>query len=149
MALSNEKKKSLEAKVTFQFNATPEQLFQAWIEPQMVSHWMTASGGTMLRTEIDARLGGTFAFVVRRQGEDIAHIGEYFEFEKPHRLGFTWSVPQDSSDISRVFIEITSKKAGSSELTLVHEMHPNWELYIERTSEAWKKMLQKIADHLK
>jgi uncharacterized protein YndB with AHSA1/START domain len=33
----------------------------------------------------DARIGGSFSFVVRRQGEEIDHMGTYLEIDRPQR----------------------------------------------------------------
>jgi uncharacterized protein YndB with AHSA1/START domain len=92
-------------------------------------------------------VGGSFSFVVRRQDNEIDHIGKYLEIDRPRHLVFTWGIVQDSGDSSRVIIEIIALEPGS-ELTLTHEMDPEWGEYEDRTRDAWSKMLQVLDDTL-
>ena len=48
------------------------------------------------------------------------------------------------SDSSRVTVDIVPAAAGCS-LTLVHELHPAWSAYAERTQAGWTKMFTALA----
>ena len=96
---------------------------------------------------LDARVGGSFSFVVRRQGEEIDHVGEYLEIHRPRRLVFTWGIRMGTTDSSRVTIDIAPLEKGC-ELTLIHELHPDWADYADRTEAAWTKMLDALATTL-
>ncbi|MDP9253784.1 MAG: SRPBCC domain-containing protein [Verrucomicrobiota bacterium] len=74
----------------------------------------------MVRVEIDAGVGGAFVFVDRRDGEDIEHIGEYLEIDRPRRIVFSFSVPKYSQESTRVTIDIVPLETGC-ELTLNRE----------------------------
>jgi uncharacterized protein YndB with AHSA1/START domain len=129
------------------FNVSPERVFDAWLDSEAIGKWMfgpAVHNEEVLRMRLDARVGGTFSFVVRRKGEEIEHVGEYLEISRPRRLMFTWGV-SSTADRSLVKIDIVPKKAGS-ELTLTHELHPDWKDYAERTKEAWTKMLASLND---
>jgi len=129
------------------FKVSPERVFDAWLDTEAIGKWMfgpAVRNEEALRMRLDARVGGTFSFVVRRQGEEIEHVGEYLEISRPRRLMFTWGV-SSTADRSRVTIDIVPKKAGS-ELTLTHELHPAWADYADRTKEAWTKMLASLND---
>lgn len=98
--------------------------------------------GQMVRVEIDARVGGPFCFVDRRDGEDVEHTGEYLEMIRPRRLVFTFSVPKYSPDITRVIIDIVALGTGC-ELTLTHErVLPD---YSSRTQAGWAGILDGLA----
>lgn len=133
--------------VTRQIAAPPEQVFDAWLDPVMIGKFMF---GPRLRDEevvhlhVDARVGGTFSFLVRRQGTDIDHVGHYRELNRPRRLVFTWGIAGASADESVVSIEITATGTGS-ELTLTHEMDARWAEYAGRTEAGWTKMLGSLA----
>ena len=129
--------------VTRRFSASPERVFDAWLDTVKVGMWMFQSD-EIVRMEIDARVGGTFSFVVRRDGEEIDHTGEYLEIDRPRRLVFTWGVPQASPDFDRVVVEIAPLETGC-ELTLTHELHPEWADYASRTAAAWTTMLNALA----
>jgi hypothetical protein len=82
-------------------------------------------------TEMEARVGGLWTIIDRRLGTDYKAIGEYLEIERPHRLTFTFGMPQFSEEFSRVTIEIVPAGAGCF-LTGVRErvhssmVHRSW-----------------------
>ena len=94
-----------------------------------------------LRT--DARVGGSFSFVVRRNGQQLDHVGEYLELDRPRRLVFTWGVQQDGGATSKVVVEIAAVEGGC-ELTLTHEMEPRWASFTASAEASWTKMLNAI-----
>ncbi len=46
--------------------------------------------GNIVRCENNPKVGGYFIFVDRREGDDIEHIGQYLELDKPNLIKFTW-----------------------------------------------------------
>ncbi len=138
---------NISVRVTHRFNASPERVFDAWLSPETLGQWMFGSNvreEEVVRLTVDARVGGSFSFVVRRQGEEIDHVGEYLEITRPHRLVFTWGIREHLPDSSQVIIEIVPLETGS-ELTLTHELHPDWADYASRTQAGWIKMLDALA----
>lgn len=132
--------------VTRRFAASAERVFDAWLDPVLIGQWMF---GPRLRDEevlhlnVDGRVGGSFSFLVRRQGHEIDHIGTYREIDRPKRLVFTWGIAGESTDESQVIITIVPLAAGC-ELTLTHEMDPKWAEYTSRTQAGWAKMLDAL-----
>ncbi|BCU81241.1 hypothetical protein JIR001_10240 [Polycladomyces abyssicola] len=138
-------------RVTRRFSASPEQVFDAWLDPEMIGKWMFGHAHPereeeVVRISLDPRAGGSFSFVVRRQGQEIDHVGEYLEIDRPRRLVFTWGVA-DVGDNSRVIIDIIPLEKGC-ELTLTHELHPNWADFASRAEAGWIKMLDVLAETL-
>lgn len=137
-------KPSINVSVSHRFSASAERVFDAWLDAERAAQWMFATPtGKMVRAEIDPRVGGTFRFVDRRDGEDVDHTGEYLEIDRPRRLVFTFSV--DGSEADRVIIDIVPLETGC-ELTLTHEMSPEWAAYADRAKEGWSTMLDGLAD---
>jgi uncharacterized protein YndB with AHSA1/START domain len=141
--MSPETESTVHARVTRRFSASPECVFDSWLDPEKVRRWFAPELGEMVRVEVDPRVGGSFSFMQRRDGEDVDHVGEYFEIDRPRRLVFTWGVPPEPSD-SRVIIDIVPLETGC-ELTLIHEMDAEWADYLDRTEDAWARMLDAIA----
>lgn len=133
----------IEVVVTRQFAASAERVFDAWLDTAFLERWMfgpAVRDEEMVRLSVDARVGGKFSFLVRRQGTEIDHVGTYLEIDRPRRLVFTWGIGGESVDESRVVIEITPLEHGC-ELTLTHEMGSKWADFKERTQAGWSKML--------
>jgi uncharacterized protein YndB with AHSA1/START domain len=139
------------ARVTHKYNATAERVFDAWLDTALIGRWMFGPAlreEEIVRLSLDARVGGRFSFVVRRQGQEIDHIGRYLELTRPHRLVFTWAVAPAKDDGSRVVVEI-APFGNECELTLTHELTPEWAAYVDRTREGWTKMLTALGATLR
>lgn len=130
-------------RVTRRFSASADRVFDAWLDPKRASRWLFATPtGTMVRAEVDARVGGKFAFVDRRDGEDVEHVGEYLEIKRPRRLVFTLRVPKYTSDTTRVSIDILPVEGSGCVLTLTHEGVS--EELAPRVQEGWGKILDDL-----
>jgi uncharacterized protein YndB with AHSA1/START domain len=130
-------------RVTRRFAASPERVFDAWLDPANAGKWLFATpSGQMVRVEIDPRIGGRFNFVDRRDGKDIEHSGEYHELDRPRRLVFTFSLPKYASESTRVNVDIVPIGTGC-ELTLSHESV--YQDYVSRTEAGWAGILDGLA----
>jgi uncharacterized protein YndB with AHSA1/START domain len=130
-------------RVTHRFDSSAERVFDAWLDPKTAGRWLFATPtGQMVRVEIDARVGGQFILVDRRNGEDIEHRGEYLEIDRPRRLVFTFGVPKYSRETTRVSIDIAPRDSGC-ELTLTHE--GVLLEYADRTKGGWTEILGRLA----
>ncbi|HTV20698.1 MAG TPA: SRPBCC domain-containing protein [Polyangiaceae bacterium] len=137
---------SVSVRVTHRFSASAERVFDAWLDPSKACKFLFATAtGQIVRTEIDARVGGGFTIVDRRNGEDVAHVGTYVAIERPRRLVFELSVPKYSADSSRVSIDIQPLDKGC-ELTLVQHMAPRYAEYKARTGDGWRRILQVLEE---
>lgn len=125
--------------VTRHFNASPERVFDAFLDPMKIAVWMLGpEEGEATRVEVDPRVGGAFTFVIRRHGVEVEHVGEYRELARPNRLVFTWGVPQLSAESTVVAIGVGPDGAGAS-VTLDHEgVLPD---DAERTTTGWTAIL--------
>jgi uncharacterized protein YndB with AHSA1/START domain len=133
-----------DVRVTHRFSATPERVFDAWLDPEKARHFFFATPtGQMVRAEINARVGGKFVMVDRRDGEDIEHTGEYLEIDRPRLLVFKFAVPKYSPNVDRVTIEIVPLETGC-ELTLTQEMKPEFAEYKSRSEKGWKTILEAL-----
>jgi uncharacterized protein YndB with AHSA1/START domain len=134
-------------RITRRFDAPPERVFDAWVNPEMARKWLFKSkevDAFERRVEIDARLGGSYFITNRHEGTELEAIGEYLEFNRPHRLVFTFAIPKLSPDSGRVMVEIVPDGTGCV-LTLTHELPAEWH---RATEEGWNKMFDALADDL-
>ncbi len=131
-------------RVAHRFRQSSERVFDAWLDPAKAKKFLFATPtGEMVRAEIDPRVGGRFVFTDRRNGEDVEHVGEYLEIDRPRRLVFSFAVPKFfSAERTRVVIEIVPLENGC-ELTLTHEgVLPD---YVSRVEGGWKMILEGLA----
>ena len=126
-------------RVSRRFGASAERVFDAWLDPDIASRFLFATpSGEMVRADIDARVGGRYSLVERRDGEDVEHTGEYLEIVRPSRLVFTFGVPKYGDATTIVTIEIASLGEGC-ELTLTDQTVPTE--WAERNREGWTAIL--------
>ena len=132
-------------RVTRRFDASPERVFDAWLDPATVGRWLFATPtGRVVRAEIDARVGGSYTIVDRRDGEDVAHAGRDLEIDRPRRLVFTLSVEKYEQDVDRVAVDVAPLDAGC-ELTLTHEMRAVSAEIAGRAEGGWAGVLRELA----
>lgn len=130
----------VEFTVTHRYAHPPERVFDAWLDPAIARKFLFATPtGEMVRAEVDARVGGQFAFVDRRPDMgDVLHTGEYKVVDRPRRLVFTFGVPKFNPDFTEVEVEITPTEGGC-EVRLTQRDTP--EEWAERSAEGWATIL--------
>lgn len=128
------------------FAASPERVFDAWLNPEMARRFLFATpDGEMQAVEIDARVGGVARIVERRPQGDAAHRLKFEVIERPSRLVFLFAAdPAVEGEWTRVTIEIAANATGCT-LTLTHEMDPQWAAYEDRTRQGWTMILDGLA----
>jgi uncharacterized protein YndB with AHSA1/START domain len=135
-------KQRIKARVVRRFSASPQRVFDAWLDSKTAGNWLFATPtGETICTEIDARAGGWFYIVERRNGESIEHIGEYLELVPPRRLVFTLLAEKYSLDFDRVTVEIHPLGVGC-ELNLIHETMPE---FAQEARRDWIEALDGLA----
>jgi len=132
--------------VTRDFAASPERVFDAWLDPTQASRFLFATpDGDMLICEIDARVGGRALIVERRASGDAHHRMQFEVIERPHRLVFLFAAdPAEEGEWTRVSIEIEEIPNGCT-LSLTHEMDPQWAAYEEQTRKGWGVILESLS----
>lgn len=121
------------------FGVAAERVFDAWLNPATARRFLFATpGGTMVRTEMDARPGGSFLVVERRGEVDVEHMGVYLEIDRPRHLSFVFRVPLYWTESSCVRLGLIPREGGC-ELSLTHEgVLPELS---ERVREGWQNIL--------
>ena len=134
--------------LTRAFAAPLEAVFDAWLTPTLAGQFLFATqDGEMIRADIDPEVGGEFCFVDRRDDEDIEHLGEYLEIDRPRRIVFVFAVNR-SPDFTRVAVDISARDDSDGAgcvLTLTHEMNPRYAQFAERTRQGWETILDRLA----
>src|SRR5687767_10345011 len=70
--------------VKHRFTASAERVYDAWLDPAKMRKFLyTTATGEIVRCDVDGRVGGKYAIIDRRNGEDVLHEGTYLELEHP------------------------------------------------------------------
>jgi len=106
------------------FAATPEEVFDAWTNPEVLTRWWAAQPSwTSPGCEVDLRVGGRYALRMRDdEGRVYAVGGEYREVNRPRRLVYTWCWEgTDGPHPGHVSLVTVEFRAGAAGTTVVLE----------------------------
>jgi uncharacterized protein YndB with AHSA1/START domain len=103
--------------------ASPEELFDAWLDPEAVGIWMRPGAILTTLAKIDARVGGHYEFVMHSESATYPTSGTYRVIDRPHRLVFTWQPGGTREFESVVTVEFLRVDQGT-EVVLTHEQLP-------------------------
>lgn len=132
-------------KLQKRINAPIEKVFNAWLDADTLSRFMTPLPGMPEpRVEVDGRKGGSFTIYMQVGDEEVPHRGEYLEVNPHSRLTFTWVSPF-STDGSTVTIELSALGKNRTRVELVHVKFPG---EAERSSHqgGWMNVLEKLGE---
>lgn len=138
-------KEPIQIRISRRFTASAERVFDAWLDQKTAGRWWFATPtGKMQKVEIDGCVGGKFMIVERRGDENAEHSGTFIELDRPRRIVLDFATDREHAP-TRVTIEIVAQKDGGCELTLSHDLSPEWADYKDRTSQGWTMILESLA----
>jgi uncharacterized protein YndB with AHSA1/START domain len=118
--------------------ASPETVFDFFVEPDRMVQWMGRS------VNLDPRPGGTFHCDIN--GEAVAS-GEFVELDRPNRVVFTWGWEGEDSvtkpGASRVEVLLEPDGEGTH-LRLIHHDLPTAES-AEKHGHGWRHYVDRLA----
>jgi uncharacterized protein YndB with AHSA1/START domain len=111
--------------------ATPQQVYRAWMDPELARTWFSPAHRDATRVEIDPRVGGRYEVWHSAVEGDSGHVGggmsgEILELVENERLVFDWQFVGPERELdpereTRLTIELRAAAPGTTLLTLVHE----------------------------
>ncbi len=160
----NEKEESKTPRLVIKrtFKASPERVWKAWTDPDIVRIWWGPRGYTNPVSKIDLWAGGRFLSCMRSpDGQDVWSTGVYKEIVPPSKLvytdafsdadgniipafryGFTGDFPKESLVTLRFH-----RKGDSTEMELEHSGMPEGAMS-EMTRMGWNESFDKLAEYL-
>ncbi len=131
------------------FDATVEQLWEAWTDPDEAQHWWHPRGVHTPRgsIEFDMRVGGRYRYTMVNDatGDEYPTGGVYLEVTPPTRLVFTWGYPDADPDQSPVVTVALTPDGGGCRMTFtitgLDGMH-------DSIQGGWEQTIDVLADHL-
>ena len=124
-------------------NAPIDKVFDAWLDADMLSKFMTPMPGMPEpRVEAEGRQGGKFTIFMLVGEDEIPHSGTYLEVDRPNKLVFTWESPF-SSDGSTVTINFKEINETQTEIDFTHIIFPDEESRSNHEG-GWTSILEKL-----
>ena len=130
---------STDVRIDRVLKATIERVYDAWIQPELLTKWYCPNPELDLKVDADVRVGGDYVVTM---GPYVVR-GQYTEVDPPKLLGFTWKWDHEGGP-SQVRVELTEVDGGTRML-LLHTALPSpedaaghlegWELQFDRLTE--------------
>jgi uncharacterized protein YndB with AHSA1/START domain len=95
-------------RITRDFDAPPEKVFKAWVDPDLIVRWLGPKSTDMRLDQWEARTGGNYRYAALRNGEEIAAFyGSFHEVRPSERLvqTFTWEGMPDGVSLETMTFE--------------------------------------------
>ncbi|PWU15347.1 MAG: SRPBCC domain-containing protein [Bdellovibrio sp.] len=112
----SDSRKLIEVKVERIIPASPEELFDGWLDSNIPGTTWNAAEKFIL----DAKVDGLFYWLLK----GTAHYGRFTEMERPNKMQHTWVSPNTSGLESKVTLTFT-KQGDSTLMSLVHSGLPD------------------------
>lgn len=94
-------------KITREFDATPERVFRAHVDPDLYARWVGPNSGEIEIQTWDARTGGSWAFSGTSAAGENSFYGSFHEVRPPERIvqTFTWAGDPDGVSLETLTLE--------------------------------------------
>lgn len=138
--------------------APPEEVYEAWLDPQLLQQWMAPGRFDVQRAEVDARVGGHLRIWHADTG---SHVGgfecEILELQPYERLVFRWGFVGPRRAAGPVYdslltITLQATRSDETTLTLVHERLDDLAAAMpegaRNVEQGWAMVLDKLAELL-
>lgn len=107
--------------VTRLFEASPERVFDAWLNREEWQAWIGPEGMNCDVPRLEPRVGGRYQITMRLTDGRVLPVGGIFRtIDRPRTLVFTWGLEGDASRESLLTLTFT-RKGDKTELTLRQE----------------------------
>ncbi|MEO8316371.1 MAG: SRPBCC domain-containing protein [Pseudomonadota bacterium] len=123
--------------------ASPEELFDAWLDPEALGIWMRPNGIRHTTAKADARVGGSYEIIMQGDENTYPHHGVYRVIDRPRRLVLTWLSHGTEGCETLVTVDFLPVDQRT-EVVVTHERLP--EGARESHTRGWTSGLERLAE---
>lgn len=135
------------AEIRRRLAASPEVVFRAFADAQLVSQWLSPSPEvTLVVLAFDFRVGGRYRFAYHLpDGRTMFVNGAYQAIDAPSRIVFSWNIepPDEHAGLESVVSVTITRVAGGADLLIRHARltHAGAKM---RHAEGWRGALDRL-----
>lgn len=145
-------------RLTHHYNASREQVYRAWIDPQALGQWFGPHSHNCKVEKYDVREGGEYRIRMIPVSEDIdcggspeedsVCAGTFVQVVAPEKLVMTFTWIENGGDIGDSLLTIELLETdGGTDVVLTHERLPNEEMR-KAHSGGWQGTLECLEEFL-
>ncbi|MET0701136.1 MAG: SRPBCC domain-containing protein [Mycobacterium sp.] len=129
--------------------ATPEEVFDEWLDPESLAEWMCPRPARCVAIELEPRVGGTVRFDVDNSGDLVLIMGRFLVIERPHQLRFTWSHSGWADPTAVSIVDVAFEAVGEDRtlMSIEHSLLPSEEAF-EDHLDGWAGTADQLIDYL-
>ena len=133
-------------RITKIISATPDKVFEAWTNPEIMSKWNAPEGIDNIACSSNLTVGGLFEIIMTND-EGVLHTahGSYLEIDRPNKLVYTWDWREEAykMDIETVITVEFNAVGETTEVIMTHDLFPNREA-TEGHEQGWSSCLNRL-----
>jgi uncharacterized protein YndB with AHSA1/START domain len=133
------------------FDASPEDVFDAWTNPEVLRRWWVVDPSWRTsEADVDLRVGGAYRLAMEEPDSGATHVvcGEYREVARPRRLVYSWAWEEDGrvGHVSTVTVEFLQEGEHTT-VVLEHSDLPSAESR-DRHVHGWEACLGMLGERV-
>ena len=128
--------------------ASPQHVFNAWTDANVLAQWWGPEGVTCPHAEIDARIGGAYRISNRLpDGSTVWITGEFTDVEVPSLLSYSWVIESpEGGTVPTSYVTVTFTPDGDSTIVRVEHTRIANDDVARNHEEGWHGCLAGLAD---
>lgn len=129
--------------------ATPEVVFDEWLDPEALTEWMCPRPNRVVGLVLEPRVGGSVQFDVEASGSRVLIAGRFLAIDRPRLLRFTWSHSgwTDPTAVSVVNVAFEPHGEDQTLMSIEHSLLPTEAL--DDHQNGWTLTADQLAEVLR
>jgi uncharacterized protein YndB with AHSA1/START domain len=132
--------------VTRTIAASPQDVFRAWTEPELLKRWTAPEGYTVLGVDLDLRVGGEYWIAMKHPDEAVVSVaGKFLAIDPGRRLVYTTARAGTEMEAGHTCVSAElHDRGGTTEVQVTHSGFDSDEVY-DFHEWAWNSCLDLLA----
>ena len=128
--------------------ATPDLVFDEWLDPESLQEWMCPRPVRVLDVTVEPHVGGVVRIDVDDSGTRVLISGQFLTIDRPSLLRFTWANSNWPDPTSESVVNVSFEPVGDDEtlMSIEHSLLPPEEF--ESFDSGWTLTVEQLASVL-